>query len=196
MAHIELPGQGVTNDWWTPKQIVQSLGNFDLDPCAGIAQDPLATRCYHPSPEIIDAEAAMTAAKKLKDKKAFWKAKNDYAHAISQTPNGLSLPWEGRVFCNPPYGPYVIDWVNKIAEHNNGILLIFARTETKAWQRIWKTATAILLPFRRITFVRPDGLQAKSGTAPSAFAAYGENNLVALANSGIKGALLTKWNVQ
>jgi hypothetical protein len=196
MAHIELPGQGVTNDWWTPREIVKSLGSFDLDPCAGIGQEPMATQCYYPSPEIIEAEAAMTAAKMAKDKEAFKNAKEEYENALIVTSNGLNLPWDGRVFCNPPYGPYVGQWVDRLAEHNNGILLIFARTETRAWQKIWKTATGILIPFRRITFLKPNGEQAKSGTAPSAFAAYGENNLVALANSGIKGALLTKWSIQ
>ena len=74
-----------------------------------------------------------------------------------------------------------------------GILLIFARTETRAWQQIWNTATGILLPSSRITFHRPDGTKAKSGTAPSAFVAFGHNNVEALHKSDIKGVILEEW---
>jgi DNA N-6-adenine-methyltransferase (Dam) len=154
----ESPVQGETNDWWTPPEIVAKLGRFDLDPCAGVGQEPLADRVYVPSHNDQD---------------------------------GLALPWEGRVFCNPPYGPNVGDWAEKMAEHGNGILLIFARVETKAWRKIWATADGILFPFRRITFLRPGGDKAKSGTAPSAFCAYGWMNVEALRLCGIEGALVT-----
>lgn len=77
-----------------------------------------------------------------------------------------------------------------MAEHSNGIMLIFARVETKAWRKIWTNADAILFPFRRITFQKPDGSKAKSGTAPSAFVAYGSANVEALRHSGIEGALV------
>jgi hypothetical protein len=30
----QLPNQGMTNEWLTPPEIVKSLGDFDLDPCA------------------------------------------------------------------------------------------------------------------------------------------------------------------
>jgi DNA N-6-adenine-methyltransferase Dam len=157
MAHIEQPHEGATNDWWTPPELVQALGEFDLDPCAGVGQTPLARGIICPPDD------------------------------------GLASVWSGRIWCNPPYGPYVALWAKKMSEHMNGILLIFARTETRAWQQIWNTATGILLPSRRITFHRPDGTKAKSGTAPSAFVAYGNNNVEALFKSGIKGTILTEW---
>lgn len=150
----ESPNEGETNDWWTPPEIVEALGKFDLDPCAGKGQTPLASRIY----------------------------------TLPQ--NGLELPWEGRVFCNPPYGPHVGDWAEKMAEHCNGILLIFARVETRAWRKIWEGADAILFPFKRIKFLKPDGSGAKCGTAPSAFCAYGLNNVEYLRHSGIEGALV------
>lgn len=154
MAHIERPYEGKTNDWWTPPEIVRMLGTFDLDPCAGVGQPPLADRVYAPPQD------------------------------------GLRLPWEGRVFCNPPYGPHVGEWAARMAEHRNGILLIFARTETRAWRGIWSSADAILFPFRRISFQKPDGSKAKSGTAPSAFVAYGQVGAEVLRYSGIEGALV------
>ena len=42
--------------------------------------------------------------------------------------NGLSLPWHGRVWMNPPYGDATEMWMQRLAEHGNGIALIFART--------------------------------------------------------------------
>ena len=161
MSHIEKPHEGATNDWWTPPELVQSCGEFDLDPCAGVGQQPLA-KAFYCLPEA----------------------------------DGLILPWTGRVWCNPPYGPHVGEWVERMAVHCNGILLIFARVETKAWSKIWATADAVLFPSRRITFLKPDGSKAKSGTAPSAFCAYGLNNVDALRNSGIHGALVEYVSIQ
>ncbi len=115
----------------------------------------------------------------------------------SYTPpqNGLSLPWEGRVFCNPPYGPYVEDWVKRMGAHGNGILLIFSRTETAAWRWVWQTGDAFLFPEGRVSFYRPDGKRAKSGTAPSALIAYGAANLAALRDSGIAGAFFERVKI-
>ena len=106
--------------------------------------------------------------------------------------NGLTLPWWGRVFCNPPYGPNVKEWVQRMAQHRNGILLIFSRTETKAWQHVWDTGDAFLFPFGRVSFFRPNGTRAKSGTAPSALIAYGTENAYKLHDSGIHGAFFPK----
>jgi len=106
--------------------------------------------------------------------------------------DGLTLPWEGRVFCNPPYGPHVGEWAKRMAEHRNGILLIFRRTETEVWRGIWKAGDAFLFPYGRINFLRADGERANSGTAPSALIAYGQNNVEALQNSGIAGALQSR----
>jgi hypothetical protein len=104
--------------------------------------------------------------------------------------DGLTEPWLGRVFCNPPYGPNVVEWARRMAEHRNGIMLIFLRTDTAAWQRdILPFADAVLLLDGRVHFYRPSGERGKSGTAPSTLLAYGQNNVDALRNSGIAGAL-------
>lgn len=44
--------------------------------------------------------------------------------------NGLARDWFGFVWCNPPYGRHTGAWLNKLADHGNGLALIFARTET------------------------------------------------------------------
>jgi len=50
---------------------------------------------------------------------------------------GLLRPWDGRVFCNPPYGRYIGNWVQKCAgavhqEAQIVVALLPSRTDT-AW---------------------------------------------------------------
>lgn len=106
--------------------------------------------------------------------------------------NGLLMPWEGRVWCNPPYGKHTKDWLNKCALHGNAIAMIFARTETNMFfSYVWGVADAILFIRGRIKFYHVDGsISSESPGAPSVLIAYGENNTKALSNSGIKGHLV------
>jgi len=107
--------------------------------------------------------------------------------------DGLAESWQGRIWCNPPYGRKVGAWARRMAEHGNGIMLIFARVETTAWQTdILPLADALLLLHGRVHFYLPSGERGKSGTAPSALLAYGEGNVDALRNAGLAGALCTK----
>lgn len=102
--------------------------------------------------------------------------------------DGLAKPWKGRVWCNPPYGRACAAWLKKMAEHDNGICLIFARTETEMWHRwIWPYAEAILFLRGRIDFYMPDGSKRGNAGGPSCLVAYGEKNLHPLWDSGIPG---------
>lgn len=103
--------------------------------------------------------------------------------------NGLLLPWEGRVYMNPPYGSAIIRWMKKMAEHDNGIALTFARTDTDFFQMyVFPIAASILFINKRLNFYTVAGTRAKAnGGAPSVLIAYGENNVQSLADSGIKG---------
>ena len=53
--------------------------------------------------------------------------------------DGLSKPWRGGVWCNPPYGREISSWVKKAyeesqKEYNDFVLmLLLARTDTKWW---------------------------------------------------------------
>lgn len=103
--------------------------------------------------------------------------------------DGLLLPWFGRVWMNPPYGKALGDWMNKLALHNNGTALIFARTETAAFHDyVFPYADSILYVKGRITFydINGDLLPNNSG-APSVLIGYGENNSDAIAESGLIG---------
>lgn len=106
--------------------------------------------------------------------------------------DGLALPWHGRVWMNPPYGPHVGAWLERLAGHGRGTALIFARTETDAWhQHVWQRASGVLFLRGRLHFHHPDGRRAAhNGGAPSALIAYGSDDLERLASSGIDGALV------
>ena len=105
--------------------------------------------------------------------------------------DGLSSPWFGRVFCNPPYGDQARKWLLKCAEHGNCIALTFARTETKMFfDSVWDRADAVLFIKGRLRFYHVDGTQGDSAGAPSVLIAYGESNAEILKNSGIEGKFL------
>jgi len=54
---------------------------------------------------------------------------------FSQEQDGLSQVWNGRVWCNPPYGRVIGNWVKKCAEYAQGgglaVMLLPARTDTR-----------------------------------------------------------------
>lgn len=106
--------------------------------------------------------------------------------------NGLNKEWNGRVFCNPPYGLESAHWLKKLADHGDGIALIFARTETKMFfQHVWNKADALLFIEGRLYFHHLDGTVAKANAgAPSVLIAYGKRNVQALYDSGINGKVI------
>ena len=135
----ERGSQGETNDWLTPKYIIDEIGPFHLDPCAAPNPRPWSTAKNH----------------------------------ITFPQDGLAVKWDGRVFCNPPYGPDTGKWMKKMGEHNSGIALIYARVETRAWQEwVWPFAEGILFLDGRISFHKPNGESGQTAGAPSALVAF------------------------
>lgn len=144
-------------EWLTPPEIIRSLGDFDLDPCAPINRP--------------------------------WPTANDH-YTIED--DGLKKEWDGRIWLNPPYGDKARIWMRRMRDHNNGIALIFARTETSTWfESIWDKAHSILFIRGRLAFYHVTGEKAKnSGGAPSALIAYGAVNTLALERCKIDGKLI------
>ena len=94
----EKPNRGETNDWITPKWIIDAFYGlsgdglfFDLDPCVSTSQ-PWVT------------------------------ARDGY----NEAQNGLLQNWYGMVWCNPPYGANVGAWARQMAKHGNGIMLLLS----------------------------------------------------------------------
>lgn len=133
---------------------------------------------------------------------AFWGApdldpcSNDRSiiHALTRyclPDDGLTLPWHGRVYCNPPYsdpGP----WVQRCLRHaqqttiglpNESIACIIADPSTKWWQSaIWRKdedgetvmlADAVCFPDHRVKFIPPPGAKVSSMTRPVALPYWG-----------------------
>jgi len=105
--------------------------------------------------------------------------------------DGLNEPWEGRAFVNPPYDN-VGAWLARLADHGDGIALVFARTET-AWfvDQVWNRADAVRFLHGRLHFHYPDGRRSDMNAgAPSVLVAYGLGNARILRDSTIPGTYL------
>lgn len=143
-----------TDEWYTPKEIIDSLGEFDLDPCAPV-------------------EPLWPTAKVMYNK-------ND---------DGLSKEWFGRVWLNPPYSrPLIERFVERMAEHGNGIALLFNRCDSKMFQDvIFEKATAMKFLRSRIRFYRSDGTCGGSPGCGSILFAFGKDNAEILKACDIAG---------
>lgn len=92
--------------------------------------------------------------------------------------DGLKEHWNGRVFCNPPYGSKTKLWLKKCSEHGNAIALVFARVETRMFfDFVWGKSDGVLFLRGRLRFFHADGKSAaNSAGAPSCLIAYGFYN--------------------
>jgi len=101
---------------------------------------------------------------------------------------GLSAPWAGRVWLNPPYGREIGKWISKLAGHSDGIALVFARTDT-VWARlIFERSHAVNFVKGRASFIRQSGEPAGNAGTGSMLAAFGASNVECLAR--IPGAII------
>lgn len=152
---------GASQTYITPAIFIDTLGPFDLDPCAA---DPRPWDC----------------------------ARTSYTHL------GLSTPWFGTIWLNPPFDRRGVGaWIEKLASHNDGIALLHARTETEWFQPIWKSASAILFLAERIHFHHSDGTryEANSG-APPVLVAFGAKCKQRLQTCPFSGAFVDGWERQ
>lgn len=143
-----------TDEWYTPPEIIESLGPFDLDPCAPV--------------------------------KPLWQtAKVMY----NKNEDGLKQVWNGRVWLNPPYSrPLIEKFVKRLAEHGNGIALLFNRCDSKMFQDIiFQKATAMKFLRNRIRFYRENGERGDSPGCGSILIAFGEDNAEILRTCSIEG---------
>ena len=105
--------------------------------------------------------------------------------------DGLTKDWQGRVWCNPPYGRETFTWLNRLADHGNGVALIFARTETRGFHsEIWEKADAVFFFKGRLKFHYITGEKGDSANAPSCLVCYGQENIDAIRQSGLNGKLV------
>jgi hypothetical protein len=124
---------------------------------------------------------------------------------FTSTDDGLSKPWFGRVWLNPPFGKGLDQWMSRLAQHGNGLGILPVRSTDTAWfhQAIWQGADAVMFLRSRLRFYTIDGHE--GGPCPHAtlIVAYGEPNVDRLARARTEsdrtlfrgGRLLHLWNL-
>jgi len=99
--------------------------------------------------------------------------------------NGLLKKWEGFVFMNPPYGQDTPVWMRKLSVHNDGIALVFSRTDTGWFHQYASKASCICFVKKRICFVRADGRPSGTPGAGSMLVGFGDRAKDVLIKSGL-----------
>lgn len=113
-------------------------------------------------------------------------AKNHY----TRNENGLVLPWNGRVWLNPPYGRHTFEWLGRLAEHGSGLALIFARTETVGFhEQVWNKARAVFFFRGRLCFHYVTGERGGPVNAPSCLVSYSEADTKSVISAVSSGKL-------
>jgi phage N-6-adenine-methyltransferase len=84
--------------------------------------------------------------------------------------DGLSFPWAGRVWLNPPYARGLVDrFVAKLVGHYEAgdvtaaVALVNNATETRWCRQCLDAAAAACYPTGRVEFLRPDGTASDNG---------------------------------
>lgn len=102
--------------------------------------------------------------------------------------NGLAKTWHGRVWLNPPYGKDTFKWLNRLAIRQQGIALIFARTDTKGFHKeVLQKATSIFFFEGRLNFHYVDGTRADRANAPSCLVSYSHTDTDIIDDAGLRG---------
>lgn len=110
--------------------------------------------------------------------------------------DGLTQPWRGRIWMNPPYGRGLERWLQRFCEHQHGVALVFARTDARWFHTFALQADALCFTRGRIRFVSPTRRNtAASGVGcGSVFLAYGNECVESLRCSDL--GLLIDLRVQ
>jgi len=79
-------------------------------------------------------------------------------HIYTIEDDGLSQPWEGRVWLNPPYSKPA-PWVDRFIEHGHGIALLPVSANAAWMFRIWAEADGMAVPSYLLRFNRADSTE-------------------------------------
>lgn len=104
--------------------------------------------------------------------------------------DGLQSVWTGRVWMNPPYDRKIHLWLDKLANHGNGIALLWARTDVAWFHSYASRADLVMFSKNRISFINQNMQRMERPAIGSVFLAYGQENAQALLRSGMGLAML------
>lgn len=149
-----------------------------------------ATTEWYTPPQIIKAcgDFDLDPATSL----TAWNINKSAKRYFTLAENGLTQKWHGRVWLNPPYKkPELSQFMRLMAEHNNGIALVYNRCDSAWFQDyVLGAAHSILYLKKRIHFIKPDGTKGDRPGTGSILIAYGPHNTEALASSKLEGRLI------
>jgi phage N-6-adenine-methyltransferase len=95
---------------------------------------------------------------------------------IESDVDGLTGIWDGKTFCNPPYGRGIGAWFEKAYNEaqlgKTCVLLVPARTDTAYWHEYAMKADEIRLIRGRVKFESEDGKTLNSAPFPSAIVIF------------------------
>jgi len=92
------------------------------------------------------------------------------SYQLARGEDGLSLPWRGVLYVNPPYSA-ILPWADKLANSpyvTACAFLINADPSTKWWRRLSSRLDVALFFHQRIKFSPPPGVQTSSNSKPQA----------------------------
>lgn len=90
---------------------------------------------------------------------------------FTEDDDGLAQAWDGLAWCNPPYSTPE-PWVDRMVDHDNGLLLVHMPNNAKWAVRAQRAATAVRL-IQSMHFERPNGAHQRPGYSLQLLA-YGE----------------------
>ena len=143
----------------TPEQVQEAKAKLPH-----VARNSGENEWYTP-PEFIEAAKVVLGTIDLDPASSLLANRVVGANVIfTKDDNGLTKPWSGNVWMNPPYAqPLCARFCERVSDaYDNGeissaIVLVNNATETQWFQRMLGSAKAVCFPKGRIRFLDPDG---------------------------------------